>query len=106
MSKHEFGENHDESTDRARHSRPSAIAITERVHAERTLRESEQALRLAHQKLEDRVRERTSALEYANDRLQQEIAERERAEQSRERALVEQRDTLAFLAALSVRLAP
>src|SRR5206468_12838617 len=26
MSKHEFGENHDESTDRARHSRPSAIA--------------------------------------------------------------------------------
>jgi signal transduction histidine kinase len=83
-----------------------AIDITERVRAEHTLRESEKALRLAHQELEDRVRERTAALEYANDRLQQEIAERERAEQSREGVLVEQRDTLAFLAALSERLAP
>ena len=83
-----------------------AIDITERVAAEQTLRESEQALRRAHAELEARVRERTAALERANERLQHEIAERERAEQSRERALIEQRDTLAFLASFSERLAP
>ena len=83
-----------------------AIDITDRVAVERTLRESEQALRLAHAGLEERVKERTAALERANERLQQEIAERERAEQSRERALVEQRDTLAYLASFSERLAP
>ena len=83
-----------------------AIDITERVAVEHTLRESEQALRRAHGELEARVRERTAALERANERLQHEIAERERAEQSRERALIEQRDTLAFLASFSERLAP
>src|SRR5947207_10996780 len=83
-----------------------AIDITERVAVEHTLRESEQALRRAHGELEARVRERTAALERANERLQHEIAERERAEQSRERALVEQRDTLAYLASFSERLAP
>jgi PAS domain S-box-containing protein len=83
-----------------------AIDITERVAAERTLRDSEQALRHAHGELEARVKERTAALEHANERLRLEIAERERAEQSRERALIEQRDTLAFLTAFSDQLAP
>ena len=66
-----------------------AIDITERVAAERTLRESEQALRAAQVDLEARVRERTLALEEANARLRVEIAEREEAERLRRRALVE-----------------
>ena len=83
-----------------------AIDITERIVAERTLRENEQTLRRAHDDLDRRVKERTAALERANDRLLIEIAERERAEQRRERALIEQRDTLAFVAAVSEKLAP
>ena len=83
-----------------------AIDITERIVAERTLRENEQALRRAHDELDRRVKERTAALEQVNDRLLIEIAERERAEQHRERALIEQRDTLAFVAAVSEGLAP
>jgi PAS domain S-box-containing protein len=83
-----------------------AIDITERVVAERALRESEQALRRAHDELENRVRDRTAALERANERLQVEIAERERAEQSRERAMIERRNTFAFLATFSEHLAP
>jgi PAS domain S-box-containing protein len=66
-----------------------AIDITERVAAERTLRESEQALRAAQADLEARVRERTLALEEANARLRFEMAEREEAERLRRRALVE-----------------
>ncbi len=66
-----------------------AIDITERVAAERTLRESEQALRAAQADLEARVRERTLALEEANARLRLEMAEREEAERLRRRALVE-----------------
>ena len=83
-----------------------AIDITERVDAERTLRENERALRSAHGELEARVKERTVALELANERLRVEIGEREEAERSRERALIEQRDTLACLSAFSDRLAP
>ena len=83
-----------------------AIDVTERIAAERTLREQDHALRAAHDELELRVKERTTALEHANDRLRQEIAERERAEARREQALIEQRDTLAFLAAVSEALAP
>ena len=83
-----------------------AIDITERIVAERTLRENEQALRRAHDELDRRVKERTVPLEQANDHLRVEIAERERAEQCRERALIEQRDTLAFVAAVSEGLAP
>ena len=83
-----------------------AIDITERIVAERTLRENEQALRRAHDELDRRVKERTVQLERANDQLRIESAERERAEQCRERALIEQRDTLAFVAAVSEGLAP
>ena len=83
-----------------------AIDITERIVAERTLRENEQVLRRAHDELDRRVKERTVQLERANDQLRVEIAERERAEQRRERALIEQRDTLAFVAAVSEGLAP
>ena len=66
-----------------------AIDITERVAAERTLREGEQALRAAQAELEARVRERTLALEEANARLRVEMAEREEAERLRRRALAE-----------------
>lgn len=66
-----------------------AIDITERVAAERTLRESEQALRAAQADLEARVRERTLALEEANARLRVEMADREEAERLRRRALDE-----------------
>ena len=83
-----------------------ALDITERVVAERTLRENEQALRGARAELERRVKERTIALEEANDHLRVEIAERKHAEEHRERALIDQRDTLAFLAAVSEALAP
>jgi PAS domain S-box-containing protein len=83
-----------------------AVDVTERIVAERTLREKEHALRRAHDELEGRVRERTIALEHANERLRLEIAERQRAEAHRERALIEQRDTLGFLAAVSEGLAP
>jgi PAS domain S-box-containing protein len=83
-----------------------AIDVTDRVTAERTLRLNEQALRTAQSELEARVRERTLALEEANDRLRIEIAEREEVERSSQRALIEQRDTLAFLANFSDRLAP
>src|SRR5262245_50690531 len=83
-----------------------AIDVTDRIAAEQTLRESEQALRTAQGELEARVQERTAALAAANERLLVEIAERERAERSRQRALIEQRDTLAFLASFSDRLAP
>jgi PAS domain S-box-containing protein len=57
-----------------------ALDITDRVAAERTLRESEQALRNAHAELDRRVQERTMALEQANQRLRVEVAERQRAE--------------------------
>ena len=83
-----------------------ALDITERVAAERTLRENEHALRGAQAELERRVKERTIALEQANERLRVEIADRQRAEEHRERALIDQRDTLAFLAAVSEALAP
>jgi PAS domain S-box-containing protein len=82
-----------------------AIDITERIVMEQKLRESEEALRAAHGALEARVLERTLALERTSDRLQAEMVERKRAEESRERALIEQRDTLAFLATFSDRVA-
>jgi PAS domain S-box-containing protein len=83
-----------------------AIDVTERIAAEGTLRASEQALRAAQAELEARVRERTVALEQANERLRLEVAEREHAQRWGERVLIEQRDTLAFLANFSDNLAP
>jgi len=83
-----------------------AIDVTDRVAVERTLRQSEQALRAAQGELAARVEERTAELAAANERLLVEIREREQAERSRQRALIEQRDTLAFLANFSDRLAP
>jgi PAS domain S-box-containing protein len=83
-----------------------AIDITERVAADRKLRESEQALRLAHADLDRRVQERTTALEQANAQLHVEIAERQRAEEQRARVLIDQRDALAFLGTVSDTLAP
>jgi PAS domain S-box-containing protein len=83
-----------------------AIDITDRIAAERKLRDQEKSLLAAHAELEARVKERTAALERANDRLRIQIAEREKAEQSRERLLLEQRNTLAFLSNFSDHLAP
>jgi PAS domain S-box-containing protein len=83
-----------------------AIDISERIAVEQKLRETDAALLAAHTALEARVQERTIALERTNDRLQAEMIERRRAEESRERALIEQRDTLTCLAAFSDRLAP
>jgi PAS domain S-box-containing protein len=83
-----------------------AIDITDRIAAERKLRDQEKSLLAAHSELEARIKERTAALERANDRLRIQIAERENAEQSRERSLLEQRNTLAFLSNFSDHLAP
>ena len=83
-----------------------AIDVTDRIAAERILRQNEQSLRTAHGELEARVAERTAALADAYERLRVEIGEREEAERSRQQALVEQRDMLAFLARFSDRLAP
>jgi PAS domain S-box-containing protein len=83
-----------------------ALDITERIAAERKLRENDHALRHAHADLDRRVQERTTELERANEHLRVEIAERKRAEEERQRVLIEQRDTLAFLGSVSDTLAP
>jgi len=66
-----------------------AVDITERVAAERSLRDREQALLRTHAELEARVRERTRELEETNRRLRVEITEREEAMRARQLALVE-----------------
>ena len=55
-----------------------AIDITERVAVERTLRESEQALRAAQADLEAKSSRAHARTEEANARLRVEMAERER----------------------------
>ena len=85
-----------------------ALDITDRVRAERALRDSEQALKRAYAELDQRVKERTTQLEHANERLRAEIGERERAEAMRERALIQAQDANRlkeeFLATLSHEL--
>ncbi|NQT14255.1 MAG: PAS domain-containing protein [Planctomycetes bacterium] len=56
--------------------------VTDRRRGEEALRQSERALREAHDKLEQRVRDRTAELQEANQRLEREIEERKRAEQA------------------------
>ena len=94
------------ATDGTVHVLGHAIDITERIAAERTLRRNEHMLLAAQAELEQRVKERTQELETANQRLRVEIGVRETADRMRQRALVEQRDTLAFLANFSDELAP
>jgi len=57
-----------------------AVQRLEHEVAERT--RAEEALRIAHDHLEERVRQRTAELSAANERLRLEAAERERAEQA------------------------
>jgi PAS domain S-box-containing protein len=58
-----------------------AIDITDRVAAEVALRQSERALKLARDELEERVRERTAELLRANEALRAETAQRRRLEE-------------------------
>jgi two-component system cell cycle sensor histidine kinase/response regulator CckA len=58
-----------------------AIDLTERIAAEAALRQSERALKRAHDELEERVRERTAELLRANEALQAETEERRRLEE-------------------------
>jgi len=56
------------------------------------LKRAEEALRRAHEELEDRVRERTAELARANEALQADIAERKRMEEERERLSAQLRE--------------
>jgi PAS domain S-box-containing protein len=58
-----------------------AIDITERIRAERALKEAQTAIQQAHDELATRVAERTGELEQANDRLMAEIEQRKQAEE-------------------------
>jgi PAS domain S-box-containing protein len=60
------------------------LNITQRKQAEDALRRSEEALRLAHEKLELRVIERTADLARINQMLREQIAERGRADAKRQ----------------------
>ncbi len=56
--------------------------VTERKRAEKSLRESEEALQKAHDELEERVGARTAALASVNEQLYREMKERERTEEA------------------------
>jgi PAS domain-containing protein len=64
-------------------------------------KETEEALRAARDRLEERVRERTAELLMANERMILEIAEREKAEQELEKLVVELQQALAEVKTLS-----
>ncbi|MGE3510927.1 MAG: PAS domain S-box protein, partial [Vicinamibacterales bacterium] len=81
-----------------------ALDITERVRAEQAVRSNREDLKRAYEALDERVRTRTSEFEAANELLRAEIAERRRAEAMREAVMVRERNTLAFLAAVSDQL--
>jgi PAS domain S-box-containing protein len=78
-----------------------ALDVTERVLAERALRESQRLLADAYTELEDRVQQRTAELSFANSRLSDEIAERARLYQEAQEA---NRTKEEFLATLSHEL--
>lgn len=63
-----------------------ALDVTERVRAERALKEAQTALRKANEDLALRVRERTAELEEANQRLRAEIEQRRQVEEELLRA--------------------
>ena len=58
-----------------------AIDITERIRAERALREAQAALQEAHDELAARVAERTAELQRANERLLAEMEQRKQVEE-------------------------
>jgi signal transduction histidine kinase len=71
----------------------STITALEREVAER--KRTEEALRQAHDELEQRVRDRTAGLAVANQALRAEIAERQRVEEERARLLVREQQARA-----------
>ena len=58
-----------------------AIDITERIRAERALKEAQAALQKAHDELATRVAERTAELQQANERLLAEMEQRKQVEE-------------------------
>jgi PAS domain S-box-containing protein len=58
-----------------------AIDITERIRAERALKEAQTALQKAHDELATRVAERTAELQQANERLLVEMEQRKQVEE-------------------------
>ncbi|HEY0793228.1 MAG TPA: PAS domain S-box protein [Chthoniobacterales bacterium] len=58
-----------------------AIDVTERIEAERTLKQAQIALQRAHDELAARVAERTTELQQANERLRAEMTQRRQMEE-------------------------
>ena len=64
-------------------------------------KESEQALRAARDKLEERVKERTAELTKTNEQLRRQIVERERAEKELAKLVIELQEALSQVKTLS-----